>query len=191
MFKTLFETDNNFTEHNTVIYLQNDYRIFSGLTDEEKIDFFISKFANTIIDYKDKYGLGRSIRGHSKQSMINLNVIENKYLITVNLNFGYEVCTKLQNTSKQACFLWKHHEDEKLDKNILKNLWFLLFKNKNYPEVFNYTDDIIYNGCKMDNSKLLLEYVCRSSFTDVDLFVSELLDANLEFIKKLKSIWVD
>lgn len=187
MFKTLFELNVNFDRSNTIIFMDSSYRVYNNITDEEKVDYFISKFAQAIIEYKDHFGLGNNIYNININSNKPLKTIEDKYLIVINIDYTYEETTMLQNNCKQALFLYKNHEDQKLDKNILKNLWFLLFKNDNYPEILNYTDDIIYDGCKMDNSKELLKYVCRSSFPDPLLFING-LESRLSFIKACNTI---
>lgn len=172
-----------YNKRDTIILLNTSYREFNKLNEEEKLDYFINKFAEAIINFKDRYGLGKNIYNCSKDASVPKS-IEDKNVIIINIDYNIEKMRYIVENTKSGSNLVFNK-----DNNPLKDLWNKLFSfDKKLPEVFNYVDDILYNNCKMDNSKKLLYYVCNYPLNLDNIFRDNRLEDVFILSDGLKSI---
>lgn len=172
-----------YNERNTIILLNTSYREFNKLSREEKIIYFINKFAEAIINFKDRYGLGKNIYNCSKDASVPKS-IEDKNVIVINIDYDVEKMRYIVENTKSGTKLIHGKEN-----NILKELWNKLFSfDKKLPEVFNYVEDILHNDCKMDNSKKILYYVCNYSLNLDNMFLDNRLEEVLDLSTSLEAV---
>lgn len=101
--------------------------------------------------------------------------IEEYGIVIINLNYNHSDKLYIDNYALNTKWILKVANNDDHSNNILKNVWFFVHGNNNYPDVLDYTEDIIYKGCELEASKLILNYITNTYLLSINLLDNNIL----------------